>query len=141
MSTHHSPLVAIALVVGSCLPAMSLAATCTASVRYLGADAADAKGFKQSVRLGVSTGRAAHGLVNYTIEYRDKDGATQHKATNARYTFDPGTAPEVALADGTRIRELPLTDDAVLAAGHCADKQPCAVAGVNVDKVSCFVDR
>jgi len=122
------------LSVAGLLSASSEAATCSAQARYVKAASRDAKGFKQGVTLAVSAGTAGHGLVSYTVSYKDKEGGSQSKAASVQYKFTPGAAAAGG-GGGTKV-----TDDTVLAAGACTDAKPCSVSGATIGEVSCFKD-
>jgi len=122
-------------VAGLLLPGGAQAATCNAQARYVGATGGDAKGFKQSVKLAVAASAAGHGLVSYTISYKDKDGASQSKAASVQYKFLPGAASSAGGGGGSSV-----SDDTVLEAGSCTAAAPCAVVGASVAEVSCFKD-
>lgn len=116
-------------------PSTTHAATCSAQARYVRATAGDAKGFKQAVTLAVSASATGHGLVTYTITYRDKAGATQSKTANVSYKFTGGGAAG-ASGGGARV-----TDETVLGAGACAEGKACTVQGATIVEVSCFKDE
>jgi hypothetical protein len=113
------------------------AASCAATGRFVAAKPSDGKGFKQAVTVGVSPDCAApcHGLVTYTVEWKDKAGAGQTATgKNVKFTFVPGQGSSGG-SGGAGV-----TDSTVLEAGACADATPCKVTGATVDEVSCFKD-
>jgi len=123
-----------------CLPGLLLspsseAATCSAQARYVKAAARDPKGFKQGVTLAVSASANGHGLVSYTITYKDKDGGSQTKTANVPYKFSSAAATASGGGGGTRV-----TDETVLGAGACTDAKPCAVVAVVAAEASCLKD-
>lgn len=115
------------------------AADCNGQARYVKSEAKDGKGFKQAITIAVAPGCTGpcHGLVSYTVTWKDKAGAEQKtEGKNVKYTFAPGqgSAPAGAAAGGgTRV-----TDETVVDAGACADGTPCKVTGATVTEVSCF---
>lgn len=131
---HLKTVAGLAFLAGLLSPSSLEAATCAAQARYVRATPGDAKGFKQAVTLAVSASAAGHGLVSYTITYKDKGGASQSKTANVPYKF-AGAGGGASSGGRTRV-----TDETVLGAGACADAKPCGVAGVTVTEVSCFKD-
>lgn len=128
------------VVVPFVLAPVAEAANCTAQARYVKAEAKDGKGFKQAITLAVAPGckGPCHGLVTYTVKWKDKSGAEQTSdGKNVKYTFAPGqgSAPAGGAAAGGATR---VTDETVVDAGACADGTPCKVTGAKVDEVSCF---
>lgn len=115
-------------------PSATRAATCSAQARYVRATPGDAKGFKQAVTLAVSASAESHGLISYTVSYKDKSGVTQSKTASVQYKFAGGGAAG-ATAGGTRV-----TDETVLGAGACAESKACTVHGATLVEVSCFKD-
>ena len=114
------------------------AATCEAGGRFVGGKPADGKGFKQAVTVAVAPkcGGPCHGLVTYTVMWKDKAGAQQTSAgKTVKYAFVPGQGTASAGGGGSQV-----TDSTVLEAGACADSNPCKVTGATVDEVSCFKD-
>ena len=113
------------------------AQSCAATGRFVAAKPSDGKGFKQAVTVGVSPNCAApcHGLVTYTLNWKDKAGASQTTTgKTVKYAFVPGQG-SAAGAGGAGV-----TDATVLEAGSCTDAAPCKVTGAKVDEVSCFRD-
>jgi hypothetical protein len=113
------------------------AASCDATGRFVAGKPSDGKGFKQAVTVGVSPSCTApcHGLVTYTLEWKDKSGASQTATgKNVKYTFVPGQG-SASSGGGAAV-----TDATVLEAGACADAAPCKVTGATVTEVSCFRD-
>lgn len=115
------------------LPPSSEAATCSAQARYVKAASRDAKGFKQGITLAVSASTSSHGLVSYTISYKDKDGGSQTKTASTAYKFSASAAATSAGNGGTKV-----TDDTVLGAGACTDAKPCSVVGATIGEVTCL---
>jgi hypothetical protein len=132
---HRTIGVGLLSVSGLLLSPSLQAATCNAQARYVKATALDAKGFKQGVTLAVSASTAGHGLVSYTISFKDKDGGSQTKTANVQYKFSPSAASASGGSGGTKV-----TDDTVLGAGACTAAKPCSVLGATVGEVSCFKD-
>jgi hypothetical protein len=115
------------------------AATCDAAGRFVGGKPVDAKGFKQAVTVAVAPkcGGPCHGLVTYTVQWKDKSGATQSSTgKTVKYAFLPGQGSAGAGSGGGSN----VVDSTVLEAGACADATPCRVTGAAVNEVSCFKD-
>lgn len=126
--------VGVLSVVGWMVPGGLEAATCTAQARYVSAKGGDAKGFKQSVKLAVAASATGHGLVSYTISYKDKDGASQTKTASVPYKFAGGGAASGG-GGGSSV-----SDETVLEAGACTAAAPCSIVSASVTEVSCFKD-
>jgi hypothetical protein len=141
MTMQHAAAIALLLTAGLTVSNDAAAANCSTSVRYLRAEARDAKGFKQALSFGVSSNLNSRGLISYTVTYTDKAGATQTKTGNAQYNYDAGQSVETELPDGTKIDEVTITDETVLAVNACTDSAVCRVTDVTIDKASCYAPR
>jgi hypothetical protein len=106
---------------------------CSTSASFVHSASRDAKGFKQGLDFDLSSsscGAACHGLVKYSLRWKDKDGMEQLIQRNVTYKMSAGGS----------VGEIEVIDDTVLGAMQCTDKSPCTVTGAIVDKVSCFTD-
>ena len=69
------------------------AATCEGRGRFVGGKPTNGKGFKQAVTVAVAAkcGAPCHGLVTYSVHWRDKAGAQQiSTGKTVKYAFVPG---------------------------------------------------
>src|SRR5689334_3031391 len=83
----------LAIVAVTFLPvALEAAASCTAQARFVKSEPKDEHGFKQSITLAVSASKAGHGLINYTVSYKDKSGANLTDSSAETYKFVPSAA-------------------------------------------------
>jgi len=114
------------------LPGALEAASCTASARYVSAEAKDDRGWKQAVTLAVTADKAGNGLVSYTINYTDKAGASFTEGSTERYVFDPATATASGIGPGGTGGATTVSDDVYLSL------KGFTVVSVTVNDVSCY---
>jgi hypothetical protein len=118
-------------VAGLFLPGALEAASCTATARYVGAEPKDDRGWKQAITIAVSADKAGHGLVNYTVAYQDKAGASFTEASNESYKFVPSAATASSGGGGASGGSTVVSDDTYVSL------KPYTVTGATIKDVTC----
>jgi hypothetical protein len=115
------------------LPGALEAASCTAEARYVKGEAQDAIGFKQALTFAVAADKAGHGLINYTMNFTDKAGASLTEAGNESYKFNPAAATASSGGGGAATGgATTVSHDLYLSL------KGFTVVGVTVNDVSCY---